>query len=223
MCGRYVVTTPAEVPRTLFGLAEAEPIRPRWNVAPAQPVPVITNRLPRRLEMFRRGLIPSWAKAPSIGNRMINARAETLAGKPSFRDALRRRRCVVLSDGFYEWREGPKPKTPMHIRLRGGGTMAFAGLFDTWRSPDGEVIDSCAIVTTDANALMAPFHHRMPVILAPGAREAWLAPGAVEPEEVRPLLVPFPPEAMEAFAVSRKVNSPALDDPACAEPSPPGE
>jgi putative SOS response-associated peptidase YedK len=219
MCGRYTLATSTKVLVERFGLAtEAPDLRPRFNIAPGQGVAVVANRPERKLELFLWGLIPSWAKDPAIGNRMINARAETLAEKPSFRDALKRRRCLVLADGFFEWRKEGKQKTPVYVRLRSGEPFAFAGLWETWRPPDDDEIRSCTIVTTDANGLIALIHDRMPVILPPAKYAAWLDPRPCESRELQGLLRPFPDELMEAYPVSRLVNSPANDHPECIEP-----
>jgi putative SOS response-associated peptidase YedK len=220
MCGRYTLATSTKVLVERFRLAaEAPVLQPRFNIAPSQAVAVVPNRPECRLELFIWGLIPSWAKDPAIGNRMINARAETLAEKPSFRDALKRRRCLVLADGFFEWRKEGKQKTPIFVRLRSKEPFAFAGLWDRWRPPEGDEVHSCTIVTTDANALLASIHDRMPVILPPADYDAWLDPRPHEPRELQALLRPFPGELMEAYAVSRLVNSPANDRPECIEPA----
>jgi putative SOS response-associated peptidase YedK len=218
MCGRYTLATSTKVLVERFRLAaEAPDLRPRFNIAPSQPVAVVANRPERRLELFLWGLIPSWAKDPAIGNRMINARAETLAEKPSFRDTLKRRRCLVLADGFFEWRKDGKQKTPIYVRLRSREPFAFAGLWDMWRPAEGDEIRSCTIVTTDANGLLAPVHDRMPVILPPETYEVWLDPRPRESRDLQGLLRPYPDESMEAYPVSRLVNSPTNDRPECIE------
>jgi len=163
-------------------------------------------------------LIPSWAKDPVIGSRMINARAESLAEKPSFRSAFRRRRCLVLADGFYEWRKDGARKTPMYIKLASGRPFAFAGLWENWFSPDGSNILSCTIITTQPNTLMEPIHNRMPVILPPEAYPVWLSPSEQDPARLSALLSPYPPAQMTAFPVSTLVNSPANDSPGCIIP-----
>ncbi len=220
MCGRYTMTTAADVLRGLFALEEipSDP-SPRWNVAPTQAAPVVPNLAPRALREFRWGLVPSWAKDPSIGNRMINARAETVAEKPSFRTALRKRRCVVPATGFYEWRREGTGKTPFLFRARDGSTLALAGLWETWRSPDGEVRDTFTIVTTTPNPLLAAFHDRMPVVLDGEGVEAWLDVAPAEPASLLPLLRPCPAVRMEAVPVATRVNNPRHDDAACAAPT----
>ncbi len=174
------------------------------------------------VEFFRWGLIPGWAKDPAIGHRMINARAETLAEKPSFRTPLRRRRCLILADGFYEWRKDPggKTKTPMYIRLSNGAPFAFAGLWDLWRGPDDSPVTSCTIITTSPNDLLAPIHNRMPVILPADAYEQWLDPDEQPADRLTPLLNPYPAREMTAHAVSRTVNNPRTDSPDCVKPAP---
>ena len=222
MCGRYSLATGTEVLKGLFRVeGEVPDLAPRWNVAPTQPVTVVvvTNERVRTLRTMRWGLIPSWARDPAVGNRMINARGETLAEKPSFRDALRRRRCLVLADGFYEWVKEGARKRPVWIHPRDGGVLAFAGLWETWTSPDGEVVDSCTIVTTAANGTMAPFHHRMPVVLPPAAWDRWLDPAFVEPASLADLLVPAPDDLLALREVSARVNDPGNEGPDLTRPA----
>jgi len=170
--------------------------------------------------MYKWGLIPSWSKDPSIGDRMINARAESLAEKPSFRNAYRRRRCLILADGFYEWKQNPgmKSKQPMYIRLKDNQPFAFAGLWELWNSPDGAEIRSCTIITTQPNALLEPIHNRMPVILPPDAYKLWNAPDDRQPAQLNELLVPYPADEMVAFPISKMVNSPDYDAPDVIKP-----
>jgi putative SOS response-associated peptidase YedK len=160
-------------------------------------------------------LIPSWSKDPTIGNRLINARAETLAEKPSFRNAYRRRRCLIIADGFYEWKQDPtkKNKIPVYIHLKNGSPFAFAGLWEIWNSPDGSEIRTCAIITTQPNSLMETIHNRMPVILAQGAYQRWLAPEEQKPDQLSDLLVPYPSNEMVAFPISKMVNNTQNDSP----------
>jgi len=222
MCGRYTLSvTPEEVLAALRAGGPAPDHPRRWNVAPTQGVlvAVVTNERVRRLREMRWGLVPSWAKDPAIGNRLINARAETLAEKPSFRDAFRRRRCLVVADGFYEWRKAGARKEPVWIHPVEGGLLTFAGLYETWRSPDGEVLDSCTIVTCAANALIGAFHERMPVILPPGARDRWLDPEPRRPEELADLLVPFPAELLALRTVSTLVNNPGREGRELVDPA----
>jgi putative SOS response-associated peptidase YedK len=202
------------------GFSVPDEITPRYNVAPSQHVAVVPNNGENRIEFFRWGLIPSWAKDPKIGNRMINARSETLAEKPSFRVAYRRRRCLVLADGFYEWRKeaGRKTKTPMYIRLESGQPFAFAGLWEAWCSPEDQTVLSCTIITTTPNTLVEKIHNRMPVVLAPEAYDLWLDPGEQSPERLNEWLRPYPASQMSAYAVSTVVNSPSNDVPDCIVP-----
>jgi len=227
MCGRFTLTVSPEQLRSVFdGLSvpnidqQDDRYRPRYNIAPTQPVAVVANDGQNRLDYFVWGLIPSWAKDPSIGNRMINARAETLHEKPSFRSAFKRRRCLVLADGFYEWRQEPgrRSKTPMYIRLESGQPFAFAGLWENWFSPDGSQILSCTIITTEPNSLMQSIHNRMPVILPPVAYPLWLDSREADSQQLLTVLKPFPAELMKAYPVSQWVNSPANDDPRCIQP-----
>lgn len=221
MCGRFTLTLePGELREAFPGVEIPGAMTPRYNIAPSQPVAVIPNDGKNKLDFFVWGLIPSWAKDPAIGNRMINARAETLAEKPSFRAAYRRRRCLVLADGFYEWRKEPgsKPKTPMYIQMESKEPFAFAGLWEIWHSADGSEVRSCNIITTEPNGLVKQIHNRMPVVLPKEAYQLWLAPEEKDPSELQGLLAPFPAAEMMAYPVSRTVNSPANDGPECVEP-----
>ena len=220
MCGRFTLfVDPKDLMEAFPGFAVPAEWTPRYNIAPSQPVAVVPNTGENKVEFFRWGLIPSWAKDPKIGNRMINARAETVAEKPSFRTAYRRRRCLVLADGFYEWRKepGPTAKTPMYIRLKSGQPFAFAGLWETWRSPDDQTILSCTIITTTPNVLVEKIHRRMPVILEREAYDLWLDPREQRPDRLGMWLRPYPAAQMTAQPVSRLVNSPGNDLPACIE------
>ncbi|MBO8140637.1 MAG: SOS response-associated peptidase [Firmicutes bacterium] len=219
MCARYTLTDPGELLVRQFRLTALPPnYRPRYNIAPTQPVTVVLNGSRRRAATFRWGLIPAWAKDPSIGRRLINARAETVAVKPSFRHSLRRRRCLIPADGFYEWRDAGGRKQPVRVVPARRELMAFAGLWDRWQSPDGEEIYSCVIITTGANELLRPIHDRMPVILRPQDYDLWLDEGVQEPEAVLPLLRPCPSPELRAYPVSTYVNSPRNDGPACIAP-----
>ncbi|MFP2931936.1 SOS response-associated peptidase [Pyxidicoccus sp. 3LG] len=220
MCGRVTVRTSPDQLVAELGLSGIRSAveRPRYNLCPTQQMPVVINDGARMLDTFRWGLIPSWAKDPSIGSKLINARGETVAEKPSFRTALKKRRCLVLVDGWYEWKQSTKPKTPYHFHRKDGQALALAGLWEEWTAPDtGEVLNTCTIITTGPNDLMAPIHDRMPVILAPEARELWLRPEPQDPAVLLPLLVPFAQDALEAYEVARVVNSPTNDTPACVE------
>ncbi len=225
MCGRFTLHHTLEELEERFAaeMVVAEGTEARYNIAPTQDILVVTQNGARHLQAYHWGLIPSWAKDPAIGNKMINARAETLAEKPSFRTALQRRRCLIPADGFYEWQDSPggtkAPRTPMHIRLKGGGLFAFAGLWDEWHTPDGSPLRSCTIITTAPNAVTAPIHDRMPAILRPEDENLWLDHAITQASDLTSLLVSYPAEAMEAYAVSRQVNAPTIDDPACIEPA----
>lgn len=211
MCGRFAFN-PARVDlKTLFDIGRIDtPAETSYNIAPTQPVWAVVQRDGvNTLERMQWGLIPAWAKDPKIGSKMINARAETIAEKPSFKRLLKSRRCLILADGFYEWREsGAKRKTPLFVCLESREPFAFAGLFDTWTPPGGEPMNTCTIVTTSANELMAAFHHRMPVILAKSDRKLWLDPSFQDTAKLLPLLRPYPAEEMVAYEVSSRVNSP---------------
>ena len=232
MCGRYLLRADPRRLTRAFELSETpRDLPPRFNIAPTQPVPIVRNRPGRELTIMRRaestagrelvtvrwGLVPAWAKEPSIGNRMINARAEGIAEKPAFRAAFRARRCVVPASGFYAWqRRGKGPKRPYLIRRKDGEPIGFAGLWESWRDPaTGEAVETCAIITCPPNELLAELHDRMPVILDPADYDAWLDPGHPAGAE---LLVPCPSDWLEAVPVSTRVNSPANDDESVVEP-----
>ncbi len=224
MCGRFTLRTPAHRLAEAFGVAALPNLAPRYNIAPTQDVVAIRHAdAGRELTMLRWGLIPGWAKDPAIGARMINARAETVAEKPSFRAAFRQRRCLVAADGFYEWRktaEGPKaPKQPYYIRLESDAPFAIAGLWERWRDPAGETVESCTLITTEANPALAPIHHRMPVILAAADYDAWLDPRPASAAALHDLLRPYPGAGMTAFPIGRHVNNVRNDDPGCIEPA----
>lgn len=240
MCGRYSLTDLGEVLLRLFELPNLPAgHRPRYNIAPTQNVTAIIARDgERRAGELRWGLIPSWAKDARIGNRMINARAETLAEKPSFRTALRRRRCLIPADGFYEWQMRNGRKQPVRFVAADDGVFAFAGLWESWRPGAGantegaatggaagsetadseQVIYSCTIVTTEANDFVRPVHHRMPVIIPRDAYDLWLDPKVQDPEAVLPLLTSAAEDALRVYDVSTLVNAPRNDLPGCIEP-----
>jgi len=230
MCGRFLLTTPAEALRQAFGFVEQPNLAPRYNIAPTQEVAVIRQRRKpageRTLQMLRWGLVPSWATSLAGGAKMINARAETITAKPAFRDAFARRRCLVPADGFYEWRPGDETKQPYRIAARDGAPLAFAGLWERWTPPreaDGieagesesegkrPYVDSFTIVTTDANGHLTPLHHRMPVILGPADRAAWLDPAST-PAALLPLLRPAQEDLLHYAPVDRRVNNVRNDD-----------
>ena len=209
MCGRFTLTINPDELQQQFGLSEPPPtqLAPRYNIAPTQAVAVIANNSDRKLELFQWGLIPSWAKDPKIGSKMINARAETLAEKPSFRTALKRRRCLVVADGFYEWKKTGSGKTPMYIQLKDGRPFGFAGLWEAWQSPEDGLIKTCTIITTTPNELMESIHNRMPAILLPAHEDLWLDPTMTNISEAMSVLLPYPADAMRAIPVSTKVNA----------------
>lgn len=229
MCGRYAFYTPIEAVTRLFAVSEvhAHELAPRYNIAPTQEVPIVRvspflededARTPvRELALARWGLVPFWAKDPSIGNRMINARGETVAQKPAFRAAFRKRRCLVPADGFFEWQKTDAGKQPWYIHSSAGEPLALAGLWELWDPPDGGApLVSCSIITTRANEFMRPLHERMPVILDAGGRDAWLD-AAAQPATLQALLAPPAEDALEAWPVSRRVNSPFNEDPSLVE------
>ena len=221
MCGRFTLTAPPEQIGELFDLDEMPDLRPRFNASPGQEVATIRARpeAGRRLELRHWGLVPRWAKDARIGSRLINARSETAAEKPAFRDAMRRRRCLVPADGFYEWAaSGPGPKQPHHIRRPDGGVFAIAGLYERWQAADETWLESCTLLTTAANAKLAPIHGRMPVILTPADWALWLDPAAEATEQLVRLLVPAPNELLEARPVGLRVNRPEHDDRECLAP-----
>jgi len=223
MCGRFTLRAPASVVAEQFALFEVADFEPRFNIAPSQPVAVVRaaatgSALEREFAWLRWGLIPSWASDPAVGHRMINARAETAPEKPAFRAAFRRRRCLVVADGFYEWQRAAAAKQPYFLRMRDDRPFAFAGLWESWEGPDHGAVESCTILTTEANPVVRPIHDRMPVILAPADYGRWLDPAVQRPEELRGLLRPHAPEAMMAYAVDRHVNHPAHEGPRCIEP-----
>jgi putative SOS response-associated peptidase YedK len=217
MCGRYLLTTPVDALAQLFRFSERPNLGPRYNIAPTQDVPIV--RLARGIDrreliLVRWGLVPYWADDPKIGNRLINARAESIEAMRAFREAYRRRRCLVPADGFFEWRKVGKRRQPLLFRPRDCAPFAFAGLWERWQQPGGGVLRSCTIVTCAANALVATVHDRMPVILAAADHGGWLNPEI----DGRALLRPCPADWLEAIPVSERVNSPAHDDPECLAP-----
>ena len=218
MCGRFLLATPVEALEVQFGAIAAGSFGPRYNIAPTSPVPVVKEtELGRILTLHHWGLIPSWAKDPALGARLSNARGETVAEKPSFRTSFRRRRCLIPADGFYEWQARPGlPKQPWLIRATAGVTLAFAGLWDLWEGPDG-CLESCTIITTAANALMAPVHDRMPVVLDPGDWSFWLAPGTKDAARLQALLCPAPEGVLTRHPVGPRVGNVKFDDPGLME------
>jgi len=226
MCGRYSLATPAQQVAEHFGLAEVPQLSRRYNIAPTHSVATVRRPIDASAPMleFRRwGLIPSWAKDPGIGARMINARVETAAEKPAFRAAFRRRRCLVPADGFYEWKPHPKRRRPHYLQLAAGGLIGLAGLFEAWESPEGEIIESCTLLTTVANAVVSALHDRMPVIVDPEHYPAWLDPDLQDPDAILSLTRPSISDRLRFHPVSFRVNNPRNDDPVCVEPIESGE
>jgi putative SOS response-associated peptidase YedK len=208
MCGRFSITTPIEEVRRRFKVDIADGLyQPRYNVAPGQEMPVIPEENPHQAEYFRWGLIPHWAKDAKIGNRLINARAETVAEKPSFRTPFKKHRCLVLADGFYEWDKKSPKHIPYRIILKNQEPFAFAGLCDYWKDEKGKEIKSFTIITTQANSMVSKIHNRMPVILSRDAEAKWLDSEAGA-GELKSFLKPYPSEKMEAYQISTLVNNP---------------
>ena len=222
MCGRFALTADSADLQDVFPeFSFPTQAAPRFNIAPSQPILAVPNDGKNKADFFVWGLVPSWAKDPTIGARMINARAETLAEKPAFRGAYKYHRCVIFADGFFEWQPQPgsKSKVPHFIHLKSGRPFAFAGLWDRWQSPDGSEILSATIITTEPNELMSSIHNRMPVILSKDAYAQWLDPAPQPASRFENLLGPYPAAEMEAFPVSTLVNSPANDRPETIQPA----
>jgi putative SOS response-associated peptidase YedK len=219
MCGRYFLSSPMEAIAVQFECEAQTGFAPRYNLAPTAVVPVVlATSAGRVVTLHRWGLVPSWSKDPALGARLANARAETAADKPSFRAPFRRGRCIIPADGFYEWQARPGgPKQPFCIRAADGSILAFAGLRDTWEGPDG-AMETCAILTTSANGLMAPIHDRMPVILAPADYAAWLDPDGV-PERLKAMLRPCPEGFLRVYPVGPRVGNVRNEGPELAEPA----
>ncbi|MEP0814489.1 MAG: SOS response-associated peptidase [bacterium] len=246
MCGRYTLVTDLKLLAEHFGFAAdemraagADNVRPRYNIAPSQDAAVVIApadsqkpALPgdemtvlvgpeRRLVMMRWGLVPAWAKDEKIGDKMINARAETVAEKPSFKNALKSRRCLIPADGFYEWTQTSYGrKAPIRFTMKDGRPFAMAGLYETWKRPEGDVLFSFTIITTEANEVLRPYHHRMPVIIPPERYALWLDTNVTDTEKLQKMLLPYPADEMRGYKVSSAVNSPRNDVPECIEEKP---
>ena len=219
MCGRFTLTSDLRALELRFNFRGADlDYTPRYNVAPTQEALTVVRDGENRAEYMRWGLVPFWAKDAAIGSRMINARAEGIAEKPAFRNAFKKRRCLILADGFYEWRKEGKTKTPMRIVLKSREPFAFAGLWESWKAPDGESLHSCTIATTTPNELIAAIHNRMPVILSEEAERIWLDPEQHDARVLNDVLIPFPAGSMEAYQVSDTMNSARNDTPECVKP-----
>jgi len=224
MCGRFTVTSAPAALRAFFGYPEQPNFPPRYNIAPTQPIPVVRlHEGQRQFVLMRWGLLPSWVKDPKTFTLLINARGESVGEKPAFRAAMKRRRCLIPADGFYEWRGVPGRKQAYYIRAKSGQPLAFAGLWETWSGPNGEELDTATIVTTDANATLASIHDRMPVIVPPEAFDLWLDCAKVDETTASVLIAPAPDELLEAYEVSTAVNRTANDNPKLLEPVAPGE
>jgi putative SOS response-associated peptidase YedK len=220
MCGRYVITSSPAAIRALFGYPEQPNFPARYNVAPTQPIPVVRlHEGKRQFVLMRWGLIPAWVKDPKAFSLLINARAESVIDKPAFSAAMRRRRCLIPTDGFYEWKEIGGRKQPYFVHLRSGGPFGFAGLWETWTGPNGEEIDTAAIVTTTANRALSSIHERMPVILPPEAFDTWLDCAKVDARTATALLAPARDDLFEAYEVSLAVNRAANDSEALLAPA----
>ena len=221
MCGRYTLSTPTDLLSDLYELETVVATQPRFNIAPTQEAPIIrigpeTGK--RRLDLLRWGLVPFWAKDSDIGSRMINARSETVAEKPAYRVSLRKRRCLVPADGFYEWQATGGPKQPFFFHRKDGYPFVMAGLWDRWEKGDDGPLDSFTILTTSPNEIVAPVHKRMPVILAPEHHQDWMSPSLEDVSSLMALLVPDSSSTLEAYPVSTYVNNPAHEGPDCVDP-----
>lgn len=205
MCGRFALKTPSSQLASHFKLDEAVEVAPRYNIAPGTDIPTIRHSPEgkRVMHLLRWGLVPHWAKDPSIGNKLSNARGETVAEKPSFRDAFKRRRCLVPADGFYEWKAEGKLKQPYYFSMKDSAPFALGGVWESWRTPDGEILRTCCLITTGPNEIMLPVHDRMPVIVSPENYEQWLTG---EPADAQALVKPYSVEDMQAWAVSKRVS-----------------
>jgi putative SOS response-associated peptidase YedK len=219
MCGRFVRITLMPVIAEKFKVKQIlADLAPSYNIAPSQEVVIINDEGVRQIIQSKWGFVPSWAKDSSIGNKMINARSETVSEKPAFRSAFKKKRCLVIADGFYEWRTEGKRKFPMYIRLKSGESFGFAGLYNVWTSSDGKKTCTCTIITTEANEMVKPIHDRMPVILPRDKEDIWINPATEDKEMLFTVLKPYPPEEMEAYEVSTKVNTPSYNTPENVRP-----
>ena len=227
MCGRYLIITTPEAMRAFFRYLEQPNFPARYNVAPTQPIPIVrTFEGARQFALVRWGLIPAWVKDPRLFSLLINARSDGVLDKPAFRNAMRRRRCLIPADGFYEWKAEGERRKPFAVRPRAGGPIAFAGLWEVWTGPNGEEFETAAIVTTQANRALRALHDRMPVVLAPETYDMWLDCRAVDAQVAAALLAPAPENFFDAYEISPAVNrvandSPDLLLPAAASPLPP--
>ncbi len=219
MCGRYLITSAPEAFRRLFRYDEQPNFPPRYNVAPTQPVPIVRMVEGRRqFALVRWGLVPSWVKDPRNFSLLVNARGESVNDKAAFRNAMKRRRCLFLADGFYDWKDEGRTKRPFCVRPEDGQPIAFAGLWESWMGPNGEEMETATIITTEANRSLAVIHHRMPVIVPPEAFDFWLDCAKVDAVTAAALIAPAPEGALEAYEISTAVNRVANDNPQVIEP-----
>ncbi len=205
MCGRYALKTPPSELAARFGLDEIVDVAPRYNISPGTEIPTIRHSPEgkRVIHLLRWGLVPNWAKDPGVGAKLSNARGETVAEKPSFRDAFKRRRCLVPADGFYEWKAEGRQKQPYYFSMKSGEPFALGGVWESWRAPNGDVLRTCCLITTGPNEIMLPVHDRMPAIVSPDDYAAWLTG---EADDALDLVRPYPPDEMQAWAVNKRVS-----------------
>lgn len=216
MCGRFVSSIPADELKKIFDLIETPKLEPRYNVAPTQLTAVVRNQGERnRLDLLKWGLVPGWSKDPGFGNRLINARSESVAEKPAFRHAIKYRRCIIPVSGFYEWSHSGALKQPYYIRMADHSPMCLAGLWEMWKAPDGNELETFTILTTAANRVVTPIHDRMPVILHPDSFSLWLSHNMHDPQLLQPFYQPYPAQQLTAYKVPDLVNNPRFDSPAC--------
>jgi putative SOS response-associated peptidase YedK len=220
MCGRFVQDFDSGMLAAIYNLASASELPPRYNIAPSQPVAAVRQQQAgaRELTMLQWGLIPHWAQDPAIGHKLINARSETAHEKPSFRQALKTRRCLIPASGFYEWQQRGKEKQPFYIRRRDGEPLSLAGLWERWTAPTGDILETCSILTTSANDLLQQLHERMPVVLQREQFGLWLDRAVSDSKLLGELLQPCAAELLESYPVTREINRPAFDRPECIQP-----
>jgi len=219
MCGRFTLITPLSILRKIFSIATATcDIEASYNIAPTQEVAAVIFQENKSLVKFRWGLVPSWSKDLSGKSKRINARAETISTKPSFRKAFKEKRCLILADGFYEWKKVKGGKQPFYLTLPSGEPFAFAGIYETWQDSDGSAYDSCCIITTEASETVRGIHDRMPVILEPEVLETWINPEMQDTDQLEEVLKSAYVRDLKSHPVSRLVNTPANNNPACIEP-----
>lgn len=216
MCGRFVSSIPADELKKIFDLIETPKLEPRYNVAPTQLTAVVRNQGERnRLDLLKWGLVPGWSKDPGFGSHLINARSESVAEKPAFRHAIKYRRCIIPVSGFYEWSHSGALKQPYYIRMADHSPMCLAGLWEMWKAPDGNELETFTILTTAANRVVTPIHDRMPVILHPDSFSLWLSHNMHDPQLLQPFYQPYPAQQLTAYKVPDLVNNPRFDSPAC--------